>query len=359
VLLVRATRVRSPTFARGKRWAGATFHDARTPARDHASCPEVNLAEDVPKRKLKVAMRPRRRPSSEHSRREAFRFTQTLPCAYSASFRTVRNSDVDRLLRCSRVPKHKVCGNATPRPVARWGLSRPLMSDDTPASVSELGWQTVTGFEPCRCAQRLPADRSALGARVRAGVLALSPDERFILAVTSRHQTSDGANQRQAGQQPARYILPAGGVEVGETPAAAACREAFEEAGARVQLLRPLVRHCSLCEAVPCTDSLDGKGTLRRPAVTFWFLGRVLELVPAEGGQWPESTLRQRCYLPLDTASAHNDSAAERSSIDKLRATLCWRADTRAAVEAFLRLFEAQQELHCKLDPALLDRPAP
>ncbi|KAK4530527.1 hypothetical protein CCYA_CCYA04G1384 [Cyanidiococcus yangmingshanensis] len=190
------------------------------------------------------------------------------------------------------------------------------------------------------------------GHRERAGVLALAPDARAVLAVTSRHQHLESEAHGECSRQSPRYILPAGGIETGETAAAAACREAYEEAGARVQLLRPLVRHCSSCEPLQPKDSMNMKATLRRPAVTFWFLGRVQELLPEEHGQWPEAGLRQRCYLPLADFDETDIPNHRREALATLRAALGWRADTRAAIEAFLALYEQGQVPLTLLDSA-------
>jgi 8-oxo-dGTP pyrophosphatase MutT (NUDIX family) len=218
-----------------------------------------------------------------------------------------------------------------------------MPGDQSTVSSRELALEQ--GFSACRCQHQ--CSRGAQTAlRERAGVLALSPDARAILVVTSRHQAwESGTKPERIGALP-RYILPAGGIEAGETAAEAACREAYEEAGARVHLIRALVRHCSRCQPLLSNETNETKGEIRRPAVTYWFLAQVQELLPAERGQWPEAGLRQRCYLPLTDTDA--DCCITRHSPEKLtalRTTLGWRADTRAAIEAFLKLPERDRLL--------------
>ncbi|KAK4534287.1 hypothetical protein CDCA_CDCA01G0312 [Cyanidium caldarium] len=168
------------------------------------------------------------------------------------------------------------------------------------------------------------------GYRERAGVFALTADGQGVLVITSR---SDAGPRGGGGQaiSPERYILPAGGVEPGESREQAAWREALEEAGALVTILAPLVRHCPEPQsAVGKPTAAEGvKREARRLSVTYWYRARIERLVDAAGGEWPEASLRRRALISL----GDGDDATAPS---RLQRALSWRPDATAALQAYL-----------------------
>ncbi len=99
------------------------------------------------------------------------------------------------------------------------------------------------------------------------------------------------------------WTFPGGAIEPGETPEAAAVREAFEETGLHVELLRPL------CQTVRET----GTGTY------FCFLGRVAGGV-VKLGRDPELPMDRQVlhdirWFPLDEVQHHSEVARVSESL--------------------------------------------
>ncbi|KAA6414776.1 MAG: Nudix family [Lasallia pustulata] len=109
------------------------------------------------------------------------------------------------------------------------------------------------------------------GERLVAGVVALSPTKTQVLLIQATKRTS--------------WVLPKGGWELDEaTPAMAACREAWEEAGVICTVVRDLGKIPEMAEG----------GGAGMPKVEYRFFEVSVE---REESQWPEMGKRERSWM--------------------------------------------------------------
>ena len=116
------------------------------------------------------------------------------------------------------------------------------------------------------------------GFRRRACVVLFSPCFSCVLLVASSKRPND-------------FVLPGGGIEPGESAPVAACRELWEEAGARMEVggLAPL---------------FSGALTERKRARTAAFFAVAGAPMGGEAGAYPEAGARARAWVPLRGVAA-------------------------------------------------------
>jgi 8-oxo-dGTP pyrophosphatase MutT (NUDIX family) len=127
----------------------------------------------------------------------------------------------------------------------------------------------------------MPRTYDAEGVRLRAALLLFSADGGAVLLV---HSSSRGA---------ARWVVPGGGVEPGEAPAACAARELLEEAGARPAAGAPLAPVGEVRAGAPA----------KAPTRTAAFVARAAAGAPLEEA-YLEAGRRGRAWTPLAEARA-------------------------------------------------------
>jgi 8-oxo-dGTP pyrophosphatase MutT (NUDIX family) len=127
-------------------------------------------------------------------------------------------------------------------------------------------------------AVQMPRTFDGDGFRRRAALLLFRADSLAVLLV---HSSKRGA---------ARWVVPGGGVEPGETPAACAARELLEESGARPAAGAPLAPLGTVCD--------DGAKRTRTEA----FLARAAD-APLDDA-YLEAGARGRAWTPLGAARA-------------------------------------------------------
>lgn len=160
------------------------------------------------------------------------------------------------------------------------------------------------------------AGYSASGARLVAGVVALSRDKTKVLLITS-------------SARPDKFVMPKGGYETDEdSPEAAALREAWEEAGIEgkistslgvIEDMRPAKTFTGVSDpGLGVGDWEHGNGL--PPRSEFYFFEMTVE---KEAEEWPESFRRVRRWVGYSEACANLKSRPEllealrRSSIVK------------------------------------------
>lgn len=126
---------------------------------------------------------------------------------------------------------------------------------------------------------------------------------RQATAIILRHGI-DGSEILMVTSDHGRWILPKGWVERGEDGAAAACREAYEEAGIRARQ----------CEGPVCrygyTKKRPRKGDIDCVADAYLLSGIT------EEENWPERNKRQRRWVPVQEAFAIIDEDGLRQAIE-------------------------------------------
>lgn len=138
----------------------------------------------------------------------------------------------------------------------------------------------------------------SLGERLVAGIVPLSNDRKSVLLIQS---------MRRGG-----WVLPKGGWEVDETVEEAACREAWEEAGAVCRI------HADLGK-IPEKRKPE-QLTTQAPKAAYQFFEATVDEVKEE---WPEKHKRKRRWMGYKEAIVllkdrpELSEALNRSSIDK------------------------------------------
>ena len=136
--------------------------------------------------------------------------------------------------------------------------------------------------------------RDASGYRLRAACVAFNGVGSHVLLVS-------------AAKRVGAWVLPAGGVEPGETPAESALRELWEEAGAR-----------AVAAGSPLLILHDHK---KRSRTTF-FAACIVDDAALDG-EYPEQAMRTREWVPLaDAPAALAESPAARAALLALWAVL-------------------------------------